>query len=67
LETNEKDSVREGGTLFARILIKYDFLDGGPIDIDGDRIPTSQLHIIEAVRKSGGKTVIAFLEGLWLP
>jgi DNA-binding MarR family transcriptional regulator len=58
-----KDFMKEGLALFTRILMKYDVIEKVPLDMgNGERLPASHIHMIEAIGTEYGKTVTALSE-----
>ena len=58
-----KDFMQEGLALFTRILMKYDVIEKEPLDMgNGERLPASHIHMIEAIGKEYGKTVTTLSE-----
>lgn len=51
--------IRKGSDIFTRIFMKYEIMERKPVDIGGDRIHASHIHMIEALGKKWGNTVTA--------
>ena len=58
----EREVMREGQALFARILMKYDYAERKPIVVDGVKMHAAHFHMIEAIGKGYGDTVTALAD-----